>query len=299
MEINTLIWIGNTLYYVSIFFFIFFVSKQIFKKHFSKVNVENELSVKDNIAFALLTVGFYIAILIIFIGIVQGKSYGYLEDFIVITGFSLVGICLLVFSSIINDKLMFHKKLNFQKELFIDENNGAGIVEAANYIGTALIIYGAITGEATNLFPSLATWGLHLSGLISLLVLWMIGQLLLAAFLLIYAKVSNYDLINQLHNDNAAVGIIYGSFIVAISYLYSNAIEGDIVSWKDTLENAVYYLVLGLILLPLSRWLIEKVVLPNSNMKHEIIHQEIPNQGIALLEAFAYIGSAILIRYCI
>ena len=116
--------------------------------------------------------------------------------------------------------------------------------------------------------------------------------------LIVYRKLSSYDFIIEIQKDNNAVGIVYSSVFIAVAYLYSCAVKGDIISWYDTFEDIVYYLILGMILLPLSRYVIERIILPKSNLTHEIVHQEIPNKGAALIEAFAYIGSAILISYC-
>lgn len=56
---------------------------------------------------------------------------------------------------------------------------------------------------------------------------------------------------------------------------------------------------LGIILLPISRIAVDKIILPKSSLTHEIVNQKIPNQGAALIEAFAYLGSSVLISYCI
>lgn len=299
MEKSTLLWVGETFFYILLFFILFIISKAIFKFRNRKINLNNELTTKDNVAFSILTTGYFVGILIIFLGVIQGDSYGYFNDAALVLSYGIVGNILLVISSIFNEKVVFAKTFKLYKEIIKDENNGTGFIEAANFIGSALIIYGAINGKTINLLPSLEKFGFYISGFISLLAFWFIGQIILFLFLKMYKKVSKYNILEEIEKDNVAVGIVYASIFVSISYLYSQAIKGDIISWVLTLENVLYYMGLGLILLPISRIFVDKIILPKSNLTNEIVNQKIPNQGAALIEAFAYLGSAILISYCI
>lgn len=298
MEENTLEWISNTVFYVALFFINFIISNIIYKWRFKTIKVEEELTEKDNVAFSIMTTGYFISVLIIFIGVLKGDSYGYSIDAFLIITYGIIGNILLILSSLFNDKFVF-RKVNLMKEIIIDENRGVGIVEAASYIGSSLIIYGAVTGKPLNLFPQLETLGMLGSGLISLMLFWIIGQVILYLALKLYASYSKYNFRKEIKRDNNAVGIVYASVLIAIAYLYSQAIEGDIAAWVLTFENIVYYLIVGFLILPLSRLFIDKVILPKTNLSYEMVEQKIPNQGVAFIEAFAYIGSAILISYCI
>ncbi len=299
MEKHTLLWIGETLFYIMMFFLLFVISRALFKLRHKAINIDDELTEKDNVAFSILTTGYFIAVLIIFVGVIQGESYGYIEDAVLVISYGLVGNLLLIISSIFNEKVVFAKKFKFYKEIIKDENNGTGFIEAANFIGSGLIIYGAINGKAPNLFSDLGKTGYYISGFITLIGFWLVGQIILFIFLSVYKKISRYNILTEIEKDNNAVGIVYASIFIAVSYLYAQAIKGDIISWWLVIENVLYYLGLGLILLPISRLFVDKIVLPKSKLTDEIANQEIPNQGAALIEAFAYIGSAVLISYCI
>ncbi len=299
MEENTWLWIGKTVFYITTFFVIFFVSKLIFAFRNRRIDVQYELTTKDNVAFAIMTTGYYLGILIVFTGVIQGESQGIINDSISVFSYGLLGNILLLAASLFNEKVVFGKRLHLYREIIHDENKGTGFIEAANYIGCSLIIYGAISGKALNLFPALEKNGVFISGFVSLLIFWIIGQFILFICLKVYTYFSSYNVLSQLEKDNDAVGIVYASIFVSVAYLYAQAIAGDIVSWQLTFENMGYYLGVGLILLPLSRFLVDHIVLPESSFTHEIIHQKVPNQGAAIIEAFAYIGSAVLISYCI
>ncbi|WP_299677725.1 DUF350 domain-containing protein [uncultured Tenacibaculum sp.] len=298
MEENTLIWLTKTVTYVTLFYASFIIAKLFFKFKNRKINIENELTIKDNVAFAVTATGYFIATLTIFVGVLHGESHGLIKDVILILFYSFFGNLLLILTSIINEKIVFGKKFRFYKEIIKDENLGTGFMEAANFIGAGLIIYGAISGRNINLFPDQGEMGHYLSDFLSLLFFWLLGQVILYIFLKIYRKFVKYDFIKEIQKDNNAVGIVYASIFVAVSFLYSFASRGDIESWEIALEDIAYHLGLAIILLPLSRIFVEKIILPKSNLTHEIVHQEIPNKGAALIEAFAYIGSAIIISYC-
>ena len=56
---------------------------------------------------------------------------------------------------------------------------------------------------------------------------------------------------------------------------------------------------LGCLLLPVMRVFADKVLLPGRKLTDEIINQKKANIGAGLIEAFAYIASAILITWSI
>ena len=73
----------------------------------------------------------------------------------------------------------------------------------------------------------------------------------------------------------------------------------DFESWTLTLQDVAVDVGIGLIFLPIVRLLADKILLPGKNLTDEIINQEHPNSGAALVEAFAYIGGSILITWVI
>jgi len=71
----------------------------------------------------------------------------------------------------------------------------------------------------------------------------------------------------------------------------------DFVSWEDSMINIAINVGIGLLFLPLVRILTDKILLPGQKLTDEIINQEHPNHGAALIEAFAYIGGSVLITW--
>lgn len=111
--------------------------------------------------------------------------------------------------------------------------------------------------------------------------------------------ITSYNIYQEIEEDNVAVGIGTAGAFVAIAILISNGISGEFVSWADTAASLLLEVVIGLILLPLSRLVCDKLLLPGQDLRHELVEQETANVGAATIEAFAYIGSALLIVWLI
>ena len=130
---------------------------------------------------------------------------------------------------------------------------------------------------------------------IEILLLWLISQFVLALVTVVYNKITPYDIHEHIKNDNVAVGIGFSGAVIAVANLirYGAQMEAD--SWIIVGENLLLETGIGLLLLPLARFLTDKILLPKRNLTDEIINQEKPNNGAAIIEAFSYIGGSILI----
>jgi hypothetical protein len=87
--------------------------------------------------------------------------------------------------------------------------------------------------------------------------------------------------------------------LAAMGAVVGLAAESDFYSWGESLGGYLAYAVLGLILLPVVRWLTDKVLLPRVKLSDEIAAQEKPNLGASYVEAFAYIAAAFIIYWCV
>ena len=75
--------------------------------------------------------------------------------------------------------------------------------------------------------------------------------------------------------------------------------SGDFESWKINLTSFVVYALAGLVLLPLVRFLVDKILLPGQCLSDEIANQEHPNLGAAFIEAVSYLGGSFLLTWCL
>ncbi|MCH8068761.1 MAG: DUF350 domain-containing protein [Candidatus Marinimicrobia bacterium] len=268
--------------YLIISFFLFYIGKIAYRLFHPRFDINSELVEKDNLAFALSYTGYFIGLVIIIGGSIIGRSEGLIEDLTDILIYGILSIILLNFSIFVNDRFIL-RKFSVTKEIIDDQNAGTGVVEAAICISSGLIIFSAVSGEGGSIFTAVGYW--------------IIGLVVMVIVSFIYNLMTPYDIHEHIEQDNVAVGIGFAGALVAIGNIIRAALMGDFFNWTDTLNDIWLPLLIGLIFLPIVRLLADKVLLPGRKLTDEIINQEKPNHGAAIIEAFAYIGSSMFITW--
>jgi len=281
MDFNNLV---SAIIYLACCYFLFWLGKLAYDAIHKNFSVKDELVKKDNCAFALSLVGYYMGLVFAIGGVVVGESEGIQADLIDIFIYGPIAIILLNISTFINDKLVLYQFDN-EKEILQDRNAGTGVVELATYVATGMIIFGSISGEG--------------GGIITLLVFWAIGQVSFIIIGFVYNLITPYSVHEQIEKDNVAAGVCYAGAIIGVANIVRHAIGGDFSNWSESLLTFAGYFVLGIILLPLIRLYTDKVLLPGAKLTDEIVNQKKPNLGAAFIAAFSYIGSSFLITWCI
>ena len=276
----------TTLIYLAASFILFIVGKFVYQLFHPKIKVSHELVEKDNFAFSVAYVGYFIGLLLAIGSAVIGESDGLWNDLLDIAVYGAFSILLLNLSIIVNDKLIL-RHFSVKKEIIEDRNVGTGVVEGALSVATGLIILGAIHGEGHGTGGPIVTAGLY----------WLLGQFLMFITAVVYNAITPYDIHEHIEKDNVAVGIGFAGALIAIANLIRFALMHDFESWIITLEDVGVDVGIGLAFLPLVRLLTDKILLPGQRLTDEIVNQEHPNNGAALVEAFAYIGGSILISW--
>lgn len=274
--------------YLLVAFVIFFIGKKVYQLLHPSIDVKNELVEKDNFAFSLSHAGYLTGLLFVLGSAIVGPSNGYWIDLFDLTAYGLLGIVLLNVSTFINDKFIL-RKFCVRKEIIEDQNAGTGAVEAANSIASGMIIFGAISGETGDFW----------FGILTSIVFWAIGQIVMIILSVIYNKITDYDIHEQIEKDNVAAGVAFAGAIIAIANLIRFALMGDFEGWGATIYEVGTEVLIGIVFLPIVRWLADKILLPGQRLSDEIARQEKPNTGAALIEAFAYIGGSVLITWVI
>jgi len=273
------------------------IGRFIFNRTNKTINVAEELVVRDNFAFAITVTGYYTGLIIAFGGILHGTPLDLLTDTTNHTAYGILAVILLNISSWLNDKFILYQ-FKVQKEIIRDRNSGTGVIEAANYIASGLLVYGAVSGDIPNFFPQFI-FGHLLSGLLSIVLFWSIGQVILIIASRVYRRMLSFDVHAEIERDNEAAGLGFAGVLVAAGILVANGISGDFEDMTDHFSQILTDGVLGIILLPIMRWVTDKILLPGQNLSDEISNQEIPNNGAGLIEAMSYIGGAFLIALCL
>lgn len=263
---------------------LFALGKLAYRVFQRNINVKDELTEKDNFAFAVAHVGYYVGLVLAITSAMIGPSVGLWEDLINLGIYGVLAIVLLNLSIIINDKIVL-RKYSVYKEIIHDRNVGTGVIEGANAIGTGLIILGAVSGEGGSVLTAV--------------IFWLVGQVLLMLSAYFYAWVVPFDVHAHIERDNIAVGLGFAGALVAIANLIRFGLMMDFISWQDSLYNVSIDVVIGLLLLPIARYITDKILLPGQSLTDELINQEKPNTGAGLIEAFAYIGGSVLITLCL
>ena len=266
-------------------FVLFWIGKLIYDVTTPSYQVKEELVEKDNTALAVALVGYYFALVLVIGGVMAGESKGLEEDLLDIAIYGPLAILLLNVSRLINDRLVL-RKFNVNEELIRDQNTGTGAVVFASYVATGLVINGAVSGVAL-----LDTTGT----VISTIVFWALSQVALVVADMIYDAITSYDVHAEIEKDNVAAGVAFGGALIGIGNILQHAASGDLISWDLSLQEFGIELAAGLILLPILRFVTDKVLLPGRNLSDEIANQEKPNIGAAFIEAFSYIGGSFLI----
>jgi len=201
-----------------------------------------------------------------------------MADFVNTVLWSLIGCALLLASRVVNDKVILPKFSN-ENELIQEENIAVGVVQAASYISTALIVRATLGVEAT---PNLGWEVLRV-------ILWFaVSQVLLLAYAVFYQKFTSFDMHAQLKDKNAAVGISFGGDLVAIAIL----VKFYLMQY-DSLLGLLIWTILAAVLLWLNRLVIDRVMLPKSGLDEEIGRDR--NWGVALIEASIAISAGLII----
>lgn len=259
--------------------------------------LDTQLTEKDNPAMGIVLTGYLLAIIIIICGVMMsdGESIdsaqtagltfeNFTVELIEVAAYTLGGIVLLLLSGVINDKLILNEFSNTH-EVSDRKNCGVAVIIAAGFLGSGLIIAGAIQGSLD--------W-------ISALVGFAIGQMLLVFFGLIYQRATSYDDQKELHErQNLAVGIAFAGNLLAYSLLLMKGLTmsgGEVITLNDQLWHFGYYAVAGAVILPVLRVVNDKLFLPGVNLVDEIVEDRNINAG--LLEAGLAVAMAGILIVC-
>ena len=251
------------------FFFtliVFWIGKIIYD-FLTPFQLDQELTEKDNKAIALSFSGYLTGLGIVLWGILSDPARtDFLNDLLNTFIWSMIAIILLQIARLLMDKILLYRFDNI-KELVDDKNIGTAAVEAGGYIGISLIISAVLKGESQNFIISLFET-------VVFFIIVIVGFVL---FAFIYQKTTNYDLHDEIEKDNIAAGTAFGFSLTSIGIILSSYLYRSY-----SIVGFVAYLIIGIVLLTVSRFLLDKIILPKSPLDKEISQDK--NWGAALIE---------------
>lgn len=283
--------------YIAVFFLLFFAGKIIYNLLHREFDLNKELVENDNPAVCLGITGYYAGLVMCLGGAVAGPSNGLTADLMDLATYGILGIILLNISIYLCDWIILYK-FKVKDELLRDRNQGTGAVIFGVALASGFIIYGSVSGEGGNIWTAIA--------------FWLMGQVLLFAAAWFYNLITPFDIQKEIEKDNVAAGISFAGALIAVGIVVGLSAEGDFVSWQQNIFEFLSYAAVGLVSLPLVRFLTDKLLLPGVKLSDEITglrwdnstkklatEERGPNIGAAYIEAFAYIAGAFVIYWCI
>ena len=255
--------------------------------------IQEQLRTHDNVALALSIAGYYLGIIIVFVGAVYqpftssvdsnlGFTTEYWEDVIEVLVTTVIGIIILNVARIIVDKLVLYK-FSTEKEIVEDHNAGTGAVEAAVYVSVGIVIAGSVAGVTGGPETSFAFLGL--------------GLLTLILYTLFYEFTTSYDVHDEIERDNVAVGVALAGNLIAISIVVFKAVFGDFTTWEEGIAGFLTFAVIGTALLFVVRTLVDLILFPKVSMAQELAVDR--NLGLALIETSVLVSASLILYFAI
>lgn len=257
--------------------------RAVFVFMYPRCNVREELVDKDNPAMAIVLGGYILGIALAIGGSLVGPSLTIKLAFYDLLIYGPLAIILMFLSYLITEKIILHS-FDVKKEIIEDQNCGTAIIVAANHIAMGLIVYGSVAGEGT---------------LITAIVFWLLGQIALIVATKFYCFILPFDVHKEIEKDNVPVGVSFAGVVVATGNIVRFAIQGNFISWERDLLFFAVVMGLGAILLPLSRFVVEKIMLSGRKLTTELVEQDKPNIGAAVIEAMIYVSLSFLIGWSV
>jgi uncharacterized membrane protein YjfL (UPF0719 family) len=248
-----------------------------------KVDVRNELIHKDNPAFYAAYVSYFIGFVMIIGGVMNsGGTQDLKLELMYTVLYGSIGILLLNGAAWLNDLIM-HRSVPLWKQ--IEKGDMAsGIVKGATYISTGIIIAGVVLMEVERPIQAL---------------MFMVVALAFNAIgTLYYNFITPFKIKEEIYKGNAAVAVSTAGAQIAFAILIYAGFQLTHESWQESLVFIGVDVIGGFIILPILRFVVDKVFIPGRSITDELINQEKPNIGLGVFEASAYISGALLLIWC-
>jgi uncharacterized membrane protein YjfL (UPF0719 family) len=263
---------------------LFFIAKLIFQLFNLKINIKDELTKEDNLAFYIEYIGYYVAILMVIGGVMLSEGAGEFWDELIYTAaYGIAGMVILNIASIVVDKVA-HPKVSLTNEIIEKKSVAAGVIKGANYLVTGIIIGGIMLTEVDHPLYAAAFLGLAL-------VVASIG-------IIYYNIITPFNVKEQIYKGNVAVACSTAGAQIAFAILIHSGFQIDHATWQESLMLIGIDVLGGFLILPLIRFVVDIVFLPGRKLTDELVNQETPNLGAGLFEAFAYVAGAMLFVWC-
>jgi len=232
--------------------------------NFATFSLDSILANPQNNAMAVSLAGYCLGQGLVLVGV----STCFDENIGDHTGFlfawTAIGMVLMLLSQVINDNLIIMQLDN--AAALLDDNLSVALMEAGQFVATGVVIQATMAGGGGDFGESLATT----------LIFWMLSQVLLLAFTVVYRVLTVFDDLEQIKAANAAAGLGGAMTLLslALGMAYPIAQYGSIAVFVPVSLTGCFFLVV-------LRVAIDKFILPGDKLDDEIMQI---NWGAALIE---------------
>jgi uncharacterized membrane protein YjfL (UPF0719 family) len=251
--------------------------------------IDDEVTNKKNLAVAVRLSGYFIGVILVFLGTLYqpltgievdglGFNQEYAEDVLRVFLYSLAGIAALNLVRIFMNRLILYQ-FDIEKEVVEGQNIGSGAAEFGMYVATGLLIAGAVAGEGGGPDTAAAFFGM--------------GLVLLVLFALFYQLTTSFDIHTEIEGNNTAVGVALGGNLIGIGIVTFKAVFGNFAGWEEGIAAFVILGVVGFVLLYVMRVLLDKLLLPTVSTSRAIAIDR--NLGVAFVESAVVISAALIL----
>lgn len=262
---------------------LFIIAKTAFRFFNPGINIKSELVDKDNSAFFIAYICYFIAIIAIVGGVMKSEGSGDIgREILLSVIYGLIGIIALNVITFFTDRFL-HTTVKLWEE--VEKGSHAiAILKGGNYLSAGIIIGGVLLTEVEKPIEA------------SVFLLFAIVISFLGYFY--YNLITPFSTRTEIYNGNTAVALSSSGAQVAFAILIYAGFQIQHTDWRDSLISIGIDILAGFILIPLIRFIADKLFIPTRRITDEMVNQEKPNVGLGMFEAAAYIGGALLFIWC-
>ncbi len=243
---------------------------------------DEELTTRDNPAVGTVLALYFIGVSVALSGLAYGFGTNLRDDLLNVAIYGPLTLVLVRLSILINDKLILYR-FSLHDEIVQDRNLGTAFVVGGGCVATGLTISGALSGE------SLSPW----IGLVDLLYYYTLGQVLFVVAGQLFQLITSYDIHRVIgQDDNAAAGLSFGGFLVAMGVVARVSLAGAGSNLLAETVTTVAVAAVGSILLVAMRIVTDRLILPKSPLSKEIVVDR--NLAAGAISAATFVSIAVV-----
>ncbi|MEI7895268.1 MAG: DUF350 domain-containing protein [Myxococcales bacterium] len=240
---------------------------------------------RNNHAASLLHAGRYFGVFSVSAAVVSGSVHGenWRADVLWVAVYGLSAV--VVLDALARAGIYVLLRSRLPKEI-AESNVAAGLAAGAHYAATGIILSRSLSGHG------LKDLGISVA-------FFVLGQITLHLFVILFRAVTTYDDSKEILGNNLAAAMSYAGVTVALALIIGHATEGTFVNWNVSLRAYAIALLVAFALYPVRQLLVQSLMLGGKlSLRRGALDQGIAeerNVGVSVLEAGAYLATAFLI----